>query len=234
MMRASLRRPPISAYREFARLSIQRAERAALAATDHASSQAKASLRENMAAAGLGRLGFALGSGSDQKKNGRVHRLGSSGFRASGWIFVRSRSERTQGTIQIYTEGGEILPTKGWLWIPTDNVPKRVGRYKITPARYMASSLATSIGPLIQIEGRHAGESLLIVRNVTTRLAGRANPRRLPRSGRARTGREAVEQLVMFVGIRRTSRNARANPTASLREQQRLLPSYWREELGKV
>lgn len=234
MMRASLRRPPLSAYREFARLSIQRAERAALIATDRASAAAKSGIRQDMSGAKLGRLGLAIGSGSDLQKNGQVHRFGTSGFRASGWIFVRSRSERTLGTIQIYTEGGDILPTKGWLWMPTDNVPKRVGRYKMTPKRYMASPLATSIGPLVQIDGRHGGESLLVVRNVTTRISGRANPRRTPRSGRARAGRQVQDMIVMFVGIRRTSRNARVNPAARHREQQARLPGYWHEAIGTI
>ena len=70
--------------------------------------------------------------------------------------------------------------------------------------------------------------------NVSTRVAGNPNPRRLPRNGRARAGREAHDFIVMFVGIKRTSRSQRFSPTDHFREQQRLLPSYWREEIGKV
>lgn len=140
------------------------------------------------------------------------------------------------GAIKIYSESGEskILPTKGWLWIPTDNVPKRVGRYKMTPARYMKSGLATSIGPLVQIPGRHSGESLLVVNKVSYRAFGRPNPRKLPRNGRARAGRQVAEQLVMFVGITRTSRAQRFSPQDYFRQQQALLPSYWHQELSKV
>lgn len=234
MMRASLRRPSPGVFQSHRRFAIQRSERAALIATDRASAAGKTGDRQDMAAAGLGRLGFALGSGSDLQKNGRVHRFGSSGFRASGWIFVRSRSERTLGTIQIYTEGGDILPRKGWLWIPTDNVPKRVGRYRMTPKRYMQSGLASSIGPLVFIPGRHGGEGLLVVKNVTTRTAGRPNPRRLPRSGRARAGREVQDMIVMFVGIRRTSRTQRVNPSSQHRQQQARLPAYWHEAIGTI
>lgn len=234
MMRASLRRPSPGVFQNHRRFAIQRSEQAALIATDRASAAAKAGDRQDMAGAGLGRLGFALGSGSDLRKTGHVHRFGASGFRASGWIFVRSRSERTLGTIQIYTEGGEILPRKGWLWMPTDNVPKRVGRYRMTPKRYMSSPLASSIGPLVQIPGRHSGEALLVVRNVTTRSAGHPNPRRLPRSGRARAGREVQDMIVMFVGIRRTSRTQRVDPAARHREQQARLPSYWHQAIGMI
>lgn len=234
MMRASLRRPSPGVLQNYRRFAIQRSEKAALIATDRASAGSKLGDRQDMASAGLGRLGFALGSGSDLQKNGKVHRFGASGFRASGWVFVRSRSERTLGTIQIYSEGGSILPTKGWLWMPTGNVPKRVGRYKMTPKRYMASPLASSIGPLVQIPGRHDGEALLVVRNVTTRLSGRPNPRRAPRSGRARAGREVQDMIVMFVGIRRTSRTQRVDPAARHRQQQALLPTYWHEAIGTI
>lgn len=234
MMRASLRRPAAGAFLQYRRFAIQRSEAAALVATDRAALAAKGGIREDMSGARLGRLGMAIGAGSDARKNGRVHRFGNSGFSASGWTFIRSRSERTVGAIKIYSESGEILPTKGWMWIPTDNVPKRVGRYKMTPARYMESGLASSIGPLVQIPGRHAGEVLLVVNKVSVRPSGRPNPRRLPRTGRARAGRQAVDQLVMFVGIKRTSRPQRFSPQDRYRQQQALLPSYWHQAIGTI
>lgn len=235
MISAKLRRPPLSAYREFARLSVQRAERAALAATDRASAQGKAGIRNDMAGAGLGRLGLAIGSGSDLRKSGHVRRSGTSGFKASGWIYTLTRSERSLGALKIYSEGGEILPITGkWEWIASKNAPKRIGRYRTTPRRYMESGLSSSLGPLIFMPGRHSGEALLVVKNVSTRMTGNPNPRRLPRNGRARAGREAHDFIVMFVGIKRTSRTQRFSPTDHFREQQRLLPSYWREEIGRV
>jgi len=234
MIRASLRRPSPGPFLQYRRMAIQRSEAAALVATDRASLAAKGSIREDMAGARLGRLGMAIGAGSDLRKGGRVHRFGNSGFSESGWIFIRSRSERTVGAIKIYGKSGDIFPTKGWLWIPTDNVPKRVGRYKMTPARYMQSGLATSIGPLVQIPGRHPGEALLVVNKVSIRSTGRANPRRLPRTGRTRAGRAAVEQLVMFIGIKRTARAQRFSPMDRYRQQQALLPSYWHQAIGTI
>lgn len=233
MISAKLRRPGLGAFRDYERYAIQRAERAALIATDRASSGGKTGIRSDMAGVGLGRLGFALGSGSDLQKNGRVRRFGNSGFSASGWIYVRTRSERSLGALKIYSEGGDILPVTGkWEWIATDNVPKRIGRYRSTPRRYMQSGLASSVGPLVFIPGRHSGEALLVVKNVTTRTAGRPNPRRAPRSGRARAGREVQDMIVMFVGIKRTSRAQRFAPRERYREQQAALPSYWYQALG--
>lgn len=234
MMRASLRRPSPGVFQNHRRFAIQRFERAALIATDRAATDLKNELRTSFASARLGRLGMAFGSFSFLKAGRPVIRSGESGFFAGGRVIVRSRSERTQGAIQIYSQGGDILPSKGWLWMPTDNVPKRVGRYKMTPSRYMASSLATSIGPLIQIDGRHEGESLLVVRDVTARLAGSSKPRRLPSSGRVRVGRQAVKQIVMFVGIRRTSRAGRVDPFGKAKAIRSRLGDYFRDALGSI
>lgn len=198
-------------FREFQRFAEQRFERAALIASDRMTVDAKNDLRRSMSGAGLGRLGLAIGSGSDIRKGGRVARRGA-GFSASGWLYIRSKSERTVGAIQAYTEGATISPVKGrWLWIATDSIPQRVGKFRMTPQRYNASGLVNSIGPLVMIPGRNSGEALLVVRGVTTRLAGRPNARRAPRSGRARAGREVQDFVVAFVGIRRTSRVARVN-----------------------
>ena len=55
--------------------SIQQMEQAALAATDKAATELKGEIRGTMQAAGLGRLGNAIGSTSDLKKNGQVKRF---------------------------------------------------------------------------------------------------------------------------------------------------------------
>jgi hypothetical protein len=234
MISAKLRRPGLGPFREYQRNAIQRAESAALIATDRASNSAKLGIRQDMAGAGLGRLGLALGSGSDLRKNGRVHRYGQKGFSASGWIYTRSRSERSLGALKIYSEGGDILPVTGkWEWIATKNAPKRIGRYRTTPALYLKSSLVSSIGPLVFLPGRHPGEAQLVVKNVSTRAAGNPNPRRLPRSGRTRAGREAHDFIVMFIGIKRTSRTQRFSPIDRYREQQSKLPSYWYQAMGE-
>lgn len=234
MMRARLRRPGKGAFAAHRRFAIQRFEQAALIATDRAATDLKNELRTEFSGAGLGRLGMAFGTFSFLGANKRVIRNGQSGFFAGARVIVRTRSERTQGAIAAYSYGADIAPVKkgGWLWIPTDNAPKRIGKYRITPKRYSESGLTSSIGPLVFIPGRHAGEALLVVKNVTVRSAGRSNPRRLPRSGRARAGREARDFIVMFVGIKRTARAARVDPFASHQRKRAQLGDYFNTALG--
>lgn len=233
MLKASIKRPSAAAIRAFEQASLTRMERAASIAADKAAGDARTALRRDFVSVGARRLGFAVGSGSDRQKQRGVIKRGD-GFTTSGWIFIRSKSERTRGAIEAFTEGGEIRPVKGkWLWIPTQAIPARVGKYRMTPARYLASGLVNSIGPLIFKEGRKSGEAVLVVRNVTTRIKGRPNARRLPRSGRARSGRQARDEVVAFVGIRRTSRAARVSVDARLRQAQAAVQSVFAEEMSK-
>lgn len=221
-------------FSDFRRGAIQVMENAALAATDRAARNALSTLRAQMASAGLGRLGNAIASTSDLRMSGRVHRRGGEAFSASGIIHLRTANERTVGAIISYTEGAEISPRGEWLWIASSDLQKRVkGNFRMTPARYRAGGYEKRIGPLVQIPGRHPGEAVLIVRDITTRIAGRANPRPLPRSGRVRTGRVLQQQFVAFIGIRRTSRRARVNPNAIFDWARSSLPVLIRQALGK-
>jgi hypothetical protein len=215
-------------FDEFRRDCIQRLEQASLRATDRAAATGLRNIRTAMKGAGLGNLGNALGYGSDLQKGGRVHRIGAEGYRVSGWIYIRSKSERAEGTIEAYTEGAEITPKKSaWLWISTDEIPRRAGRYRMTPALYRSSGLESRIGELVQIPGRHKGEALLIVRNVTVdRFGRRGKARRLPRRGGIGSSRKRKDFIVAFVGIRRTSRSARLNPKDIISLEQSRLPEY--------
>lgn len=218
----------------FKRHSIQRAERAALLATDKGAALAKDQIRSSMSGAGLGRLGNAIGSSSDLRKGGRVFRRGGDSFSASGLVFIRSKSDRTVGAIISYTEGAEITPKfSRWLWIATDEIPSRVSRYRMTPARYRSGGLESRIGPLIEIPGRNPGERLLIVRNVTT-SSRRGSARRLPRRGGIRAGREVRDFIVAFVGIRRTSRAMRTDARAIVRQVQQQMPALLADAFRKA
>ena len=100
-----------------------------------------------MRSAGLGRLGNAIGNGGDLGKRGAVRSQGG-GWSASGWVHVRSRSERTAGAIEAYTAGAEIAPRKGRrLRIPSDDIPARVGRRSVTPETYTLLGWSPKIGP---------------------------------------------------------------------------------------
>lgn len=215
-------------FAEFRRHSIQRIERASLVATDRAAREALKTIRADMQGAGLGRLGNALGYGSDMRKGVGVHRKGPEGYRASGFIFIRSRSQRALGAIEAYTEGAEIRPVRSaWLWIATDEIPRRAGRYRMTPRLYREGGFEARIGPLVQIPGRHRGEVLLIVRNVSVDRFGRpGRARRVPARGGLGGSRERKDFIVAFIGIRRTSRDRRVDVNQIISLARARLPEY--------
>lgn len=192
------------------------AERLAMEVSDKAADRALRNIRADMAGAKLGRLGNALGMTSDKRKGGQLYRQGDAA-RASGVIYIRSKSPRTVGAIISYTEGNEIRPVKGrWLWFPTENAQRVVGRGKerrrLTPALWRERGLDQKIGPLIRLRSVN-GNPILAVKNVgVSQVAGgRRRARGLTKSGRPRKGDVAAELVVMFIGIPRTSRQARVN-----------------------
>lgn len=228
MMRPIIRRPKLGIFREYERGSIQRAETSALIATDRAAFGGKSGVRRQMSSAGLGRLGFAVDAGSDMRKSGRVHRIGANGFRTSGWINLRTKSERTLGTITAYTEGADILPRKGkWLWIATDEIPARAGRKRMTPELYVTLGFDRKIGPLTFVRSIN-GNPLLVVTGASVNAGGKPrSAKALGRNGRLRKGQREKQFIVCFVGIPRTSRAARVDTQAEFRREQSALKSYW-------
>lgn len=209
-------------------------EGAALRASHTAAHRTLTEIRGAMRSAGLGRLGNALGSGSDQAKNGTVHRRGEA-FSASGWVHVRSKSKRAVGALEAYTEGAEIRPRRGqWLWMATRQISQKAGRQKMTPALYRASGLEQRLGPLVQIQ-TSPGEALLIVENVSVDKFGRMGrkARKIGKTGRLSKGRRRADMIVAFVGIRRTSRAARVTPSTIAATNAAKLPALIAEELRK-
>lgn len=228
MIRASVRfdtRGRAALEREFSR----RLEKSALQMTDRAAAKAKDRIRADMAAAGLGRLGFALGSGSDLKKSGQVHRKGN-GWSASGWVFVRSRSQRTQGAIESYTEGSTILPRRGrYLWFATDDIKRlaRVplpnsggnsyGNVRLEP-RLWDRTYGRTLGPLFPMKAAD-GTPLLAIRNATLSIAGKSRSvKPLSKTGKVPKGQVQQEVIIAFIGIPRTSRKARINVPEIMRK----------------
>lgn len=190
------------------------AERRLLVESDRAATEAKDEIRDEMTRARLGRLGNAIGATSDLKKGNGVHRSGGK-TTASGVVFIRSKSERTRGTIASYTEGGEILPRNSrWLWIATDDVPARAGRVKITPGNWSKFGLDQRIGPLVLVKSVN-GWPLLVVKDASVSLSGKPrSAKSLTKTGKLRKGQTARSFIVAFYAIPRTSRQARLNPRA--------------------
>lgn len=229
--------PPRSAFDGFRRDTEERLKAAALIATLKRAGRAKTEIRDKMAAAKLGRLGFAIGSGGDAEKAGQVKQMGN-GWSASGWLFIRSQSERTKGAIEAYTEGAEILPRKGrYLWITGDDLPRLVGRgvdrARLTPALYNKMGLDKKIGPLFFVRGR-GGTAVLLIRNASLSASGKSRSAKgLKRNGQPRKGQVAVESIVAFIGIPRTSRAARVDVREIIRRAQAELPQDIIAELRK-
>lgn len=231
--KVQVRMPPLSAFDNFERQSRARLEVAALNATQVAAARAKAMIRREMSSAGLGRMGNAVGSGSDLEKRGQVRSSGV-GFSASGWVHLRTKSERTVGAIESYTAGATITPRKGrWLWIATDDIPSKAGRKRITPESYNRLGLDKKIGPLVMVRSVN-GWPLLVVKNASVSGSGKARTAKSRKiGGGLRKGQVAKDFIVAFIGIPRTSRQARVDVPAIMREVQAVLPALVAEQLNR-
>lgn len=220
----------LEAYRRFA---VQRLEKAALIASDKARLAAIADLRQQFRLSGLGRLGSAVGSGSDAAKGRGVHRRGGDGFSASGYLFLRAGSDRSRGAIEAYTEGAEIGPRNGrYLWIATDEIPRVTGRKRMTPALYRKNGFEAKIGPLFQVKSVN-GNPLLVV-NATVSASGKTRTAKArTKTGKVRKGQREKEFIVAFIGIPRTSRKARVSVRDIARRAQSRVPGFLSEALSK-
>lgn len=225
----------IGPYRQFSAAIDRRMEFAALEATDKAAKKALQDIRQAMQSAGLGRLGNGLGTKSDLSTGRGVYRRGADGWSASGMVFnVRSKSSRTAGTIEAYTEGADIRPKRGrWLWIATDQIPNKAGRERMTPESYVKNGFDRKIGPLIFLKSIN-GYPLLGVERVGVSLAGASrSARSLRKSGKARKGQVRKELIIAFIAIPRTTRAARINVQTIMKAAQADLPRLFREAVQR-
>lgn len=229
-MRATFTIPP-EALATYRRDVQRRLEKAALAATAITARTALREVRTAMSSRRLGKLGNAIGTTSDQAKGGQVYREGN-GFSASGVVHLRTRSKRTVGAIEAYTEGAEIRPRRGrFLWMATLDLQKRAkGGKRMTPEEYVAGGYEQRIGPLEFFE--KGGKGYLGVRDVSVQAPGmmsrkRRGVRPLPKRGALGPTRLKREMVVLFVGIRRTGRAARVDATGIFQAAQRRLPEVF-------
>lgn len=214
-------------------------ERAGLEGTHRAGEILKRSIREDMAGAGLGRLGQAFATKSDKDRGGIQKRYANGGFSVSSTLYVRSRSERTLGAIESYTQGSEIRPVRSrWLWFPTDEIQRLAGsksaRSRVTPGNWSEFGLDRKIGPLVFVKGI-SGNPLLIVQNVgSSALGARGKLKSLTKRGLPRKGQVERKFVVAFVGIPRTSRAARINIEALARKALDQMPELIRSALERI
>lgn len=193
-------------------------QRALLRTAAITADRGKTRIRERFAGAGLGRLGQAIAGEHDTV----IHARSDGGFSASAQFFVRSRSDRTRGAIESYTEGSDIRPVRGrWLWIPTEDAQRVAGsgakKRRLTPGLWRENGLDRKIGPLIMIRSAN-GRPILAVENIGVDLSGaRPSAKSLKKNGMPRVRQIKRQLVVMFVAIPRTSRAARVNITEILR-----------------
>ena len=231
MIRITIKAPPGAVIDMAQRSYAQRMEAAMLAGTDQVAESAMVGIRSAMRGARLGGLSNAIGAGSDKSKTGHVKRTGS-GFRAGGWVHIRTRSERTRGAIEAYASGADIRPKRGrWLWIATSEIPSRVGKKRMTPELYTSSGLAQKIGPLVPIRSIN-GRPLLVVKDISVSAFGaRGKAKSLTKTGKVKKGQRPKAMVVAFVGIPATSRSARFDPTSIANREFNRLGGLISEEL---
>jgi hypothetical protein len=174
-------------------------------ATDKATTLAKDLTRQAIKGAGLGRLANAVGSTSSLRKKG-----GRTSDNAWGAIFARGKTaSRGNQALLAYSEGADIVPTSGkkWLAFATDALPKRAGRYKMTPARYKASGLEQTLGKLRFVPGKGGRVAYLVAKKVV--VSKRSGRILRQQGGKMTRGSNNKDSIIAFILIRYTRRAQR-------------------------
>ena len=79
-----------------------------------------------------------------------------------------------------------------------------------------------------------SGRALLVVQGASLSASGKSrSAKSLRKNGGLRKGQVAADTIVAFVGIRRTSRSARVDVAAIMREAQASLPGLIDQQLGR-
>lgn len=215
-MKIGYKRPPV---RKIVAREKRRHEKALYEAarlgTHEGSIGAQRKTRTKIRQVGLAGLANAVGQTSAKKK-------GQKPKKPYGAIYVRGGDDSRAGkALESYTRGATITAKrKKWLAFPTNAVPKRVGRRKITPELYNRGGLQGRIGKLhfVQINPRVA---MLVIRNVT--LHPRTHQAKRAGRGRTRT-RVPAKQVVAFVLIKVTRRAIRFNKDREVAKAARGVP----------
>lgn len=229
-----IQQPGGDALGQFRRTLSKRLTIAAARAADKAAQGARDDIRRDMRAANLGGLARTISSTSDLKKQ-RVRSGDGSALDVAGFVTVRNvKSPRTAGALRSYLdqETTNILPVRGtWLAIPTQEIPSKVARRKMTPDLYRKAGLEEKIGPLVFVKGPRPGIAYLIVNNVSISLKKSGRARRLPKRGGVRAGRANVS-IIAFILVRQSRRSRRVDPRAHAEKWARRLPSLLQLELA--
>jgi hypothetical protein len=218
-VRHRIERPPPRAYRGAEQQFRLANERAAAIAVHRATKKATTFSRATAAARGLGRLGNAIGSTTAYEKGRREGRT------SWGAIYARGGDDSRAGqALSAYTRGAVIRPIKGdWLWIQTDALARRIGRRRMTPARYIAAG-----SPLGKLGFRRTSPNTaqLFTKGVVLTPKGRA---RVP----GRRNKRPTRLVVLFFGIKQTARLKRYDHLAIVSNFAGLVPAEMGDELPR-
>lgn len=227
-VRIRVKKPNLAVLREDGRRLDRRQIRAAQRAVDRSSRLGQARVKNQIRAVGLGRLEKVVGHSSSLKKGDR-------GRHPWGVIFAKGQNDpddRGAGALEAYSEGAVIVPKMslwgGWLWIPTNRIPKRVRRYKITPALYNRSGLVQSIGPLI-FKRISRNKAILVIRRVS--LSPKTGRAKAMGNRKTRT-RIPMAEVVAFVGIKLTRRSKRFDQVQIMRLAAQMVPKFMDEDMA--
>lgn len=225
----SVRPPNFSRLRREGKALASAHHRAALEATDLAAQRAQKRIRGRMKAAGLGRLDNAVGYTSafrkrqrDRTPYGVIYAKGGDDSLAGGALEAYSRG------VTIRAKGG------GWLAYATPAVPRLVGsggrKKRITPARFRAAGLESTIGKLI-FKRISQNMALLVVRKVS--LSPKTGQAKALGKGRPRTRIVPKKDVVAFVLIRQTRRAKRFDKDTEIRREAMRMPDYMKRILAR-
>lgn len=221
----TVRPPDFSKLRREGKQFSDAHRRAAFQATDIAASRAQKRIQGRMKAAGLGKLSNAVGYTSAFRKR----QLDRTPY---GVIFAKGGDDSLAGgALEAYSRGVTIRAKSGeWLAYATPAVPRLVGRRRITPKRYLASGLSSSIGKLI-FRRINANLALLVLRKVS--LSPKTGRAKALGKGRPRTRIVPDKEVVAFVLIKQTRRAKRFDKDTELRREAMRLPDYMKRILAQ-
>lgn len=193
-------------------------------AVDKATRLARTRIQDKVRAVGLGRLANAVRANSSKSKRQQGNR------NAWGAIYA-SRGDQSRGGAALiaYTQGATIRGRNvEWLAIATRALPKRVGRFRMTPDRYKQAG--SPLGPL-QFKRISRNRAILVAKKVTVSpKTGRARPD----TGARTRSRVRQAEVVAFVLLRITKRAKRFDDKQIVRIAASQVPRFVEEELNKI
>lgn len=221
-MKIEVTAPDLRDIRAQGRLLARAEHKAMHVAVDRATTAGHKRVRQAMRSVGLGRLGNAVGATSSERKRRRDK------DNAWGVVFAKGGPDsRAAGALDAYSNGATIRGRNvQWLAIATRALPKRIGRFRMTPQRYEAAG--SPLGPLV-FKRLSANRAILIAQGDMTvsRKTGRAKRA----TGRKTRTRVAVRDVVAFVLIKETKRAKRFDQKQIMRLAADLIPKFMGEEM---